>query len=157
MPNRVVDQTDITESREALCEGLIGFLGFSVGGVSAGADHGREGLRSVFGEVEIGRDDETGAALVGKYLNIVSLAFDGPDDFGVERRLLFWEGGKARVNPFTNISDVSFRVSLGFKCCFAGCASTFGANDLLEVVIVHHPRKAIERLKFAGGGLFCES
>lgn len=57
------------------------------------------------------------------------------------------------MNPFPDIRNIRFGISLRFESRLAGKSASLRADDLVQVVVVHHPWKAIERRQIRGSGL----
>jgi hypothetical protein len=118
--------------------------------MAAGAYDGRERVGPVLRQVKVGRNEEAGATFVNEFLNVIFIAFNDTNDAGIEGRFLLRERSKARMNPFPDIRNIRFGISLRFESRLAGKSASLRADDLVQVVVVHHPWKAIERRQILG-------
>ena len=88
LADRVEDQDDVAQPRQALAEGLIRLDRLAVRRMPARADHARQREASSLRDVEIRRHQEPRPALEEDVLDLVGIALDDFRHARVERRLL---------------------------------------------------------------------
>jgi hypothetical protein len=112
--------------------------------MAARADHAGQGRRSVFWQVEIARDQETGTALKDDLFDAISVAFDDTGHTRVERRL-FRQRAKTGANLFSDRSQVSFSIGFGLQRGFALQRILLDGAHTLHEILLHHARETVER------------
>ena len=77
----IVQQTDITEPRQALGKGLVGRKGFPVGRMAARSNYRRPRKRHAGRQIQVCRDRKTRSAFKEDLFDPIRVAFDGSREY----------------------------------------------------------------------------